>query len=260
MPFYVIDKTIEVMEDGTISAIGEGTELVDWRGKALYKILSGCEIEVTPFSQVYDNAHNLYTIFDSIIFIHCGTQERFLEFAQLNINNNNYFICYTGGKKPGYVSDLENVNPDKVIFDGLSPGANQNIINKKWDIQRFVQAVNDKNPDLLKHLIRTAKPYLSALSIMCTGFLVQHKHPEFEISSSISSPSDGFDSIQIWQNVLGQTIDEAKQNIECIRFSSEIEILLKSIYPTLDNNGSHIAGLSTDSVYSAYKAIAACSY
>lgn len=259
---HVIDNTMIIDDNGDVHAI-ETKYSTQNRGKAIYSLLKQHVPDVSPHSQVYSDNGNLLNInSESIIFVHCGNQDRVIEFIKKYINRC-YIICYSGDTTPS--ADLQLImfnNPDSSVFDNLPPSIIQAEVSRKWDIPSFVDAVTSKTPGFLNYIKKSGKPYLSALSILCVGFLVQHKFEGFATSYEINVAGDELNKTEIWRKVLGASKEDAKANLELGSDHHDIEALLDDlIYKNESSDGSVIykeflISSDADKVNTAYKQIA----
>ena len=250
---YIIDNTMVVDDGGNVAAAQDVlpfATFVKTRGHDLYISIRHSCPNVVPFKQVHDDNGNPINVEnESIIFIHSGSQDGCDDFIKAHIDSC-YFICYSGDTTPREnIRQYIHINPNNVIFDNLTSSIRTDDITKKWDIPRFIEAVKDDKQNCLSYLKKSGKPYLSAFSLLCVGYLIQHNCKGFQVAPQIAQSGSGIEKIETWQKVLGKSIDEAKANLELGKEHDNINKLLTAIYP---NNEEKLLNINCDDMDAAY--------
>jgi hypothetical protein len=188
----------------------------------------------------------------TVVFIHTSNK-CFYGFVKQLLNNNKYWIvCYSGGSiiDANAYNSLPEPKAKNVFFSVLPKSSTQETINKQWNIELFVRAIVEGYKSPFNYLENKGNPILSALSILCIGFLVQTK-PDYCPKISHLTSSD-FKNTSIWRSVLGLCQEDALQNLE--QTTPEIDVLITRVYTEIFLDPSDI-----NIVEKAYNSIPGCS-
>jgi len=157
---------------------------IKYANQAFEGDLNGCQI-ASGFGEYCNTCTlevNYYSIcVPFILFIHTSNK-CFYRFVAKFLESKTpcWIVCYSGGDAADAhaYKALKEKYPSKenIIFSPhISPSVSSEVLNQKWDINAFVEAVIKNQPNPFGYLERKGTPYLTALSILCQGYLAAHE-------------------------------------------------------------------------------------
>lgn len=198
----------------------------------------------------------------AVIFVH-ASNPCYYQFAKQFLNNPRCIIVSYSGEieRCAAFDEIMNLKPNNIKGYKLIGGIKTDDIDKMWNLKQFTEAFITGTGNHFDVLERKSKPYLSALSFMCIGFLAQNH--QFK-TLSIEMGDNRFNSIEIWKEVLGLSpnlgaeFDPVQEVIDKLEGNNlEIISLIKRVYTVgaIDLSNSEA---DKKTVSDAYKSIPVC--